>query len=128
MNIPNLNLPETTPSTPLKLYSDASYQENGFSSAGWVFANHNGKPLEVNGAALGSGFDSVEAEMEAIRRGVDALGAYCQVDHIKVFSDCEPALYHIEEDDIREEFDSVTMEWIPREENQVADIAADAFW
>lgn len=127
MNLPGLNLPKTSTSTPLKFYSDASHQENGMSFAGWVFADHNGKPLEISGSALGKGWDSVDAEMEAITRGLKGIGSYQQVQHVKVLSDCKPALYHLESMTLDRMFETVNTQWIPREQNQVADMVADGF-
>lgn len=127
MNIAGLDLPETSQSTPLKFYADASHQDDGMSFAGWVFADHNGKPLEVSGSALGKGWDSVNAEMEAVTRGLKGIGSYQQVQHVKVLSDCKPALYHLESMTLDRMFESVTLEWIPREDNQIADMVADKY-
>jgi len=56
-----------------------------------------------------------------VTRGLKGIGSYQQVQHVKVLSDCKPALYHLESMTLDRQFERVTTQWIPREENQVAD-------
>lgn len=127
MKLHNLSLPETTQSTPLKLYCDANKQSDGMAYAGWVFADHNGKPIEITGNSLGKGWDTVEAEVESVIRALNGINHYDQVQHVKVYTDCKAAVYDLEDIKLDKMYETVTVDWIPREENQVADIVADGF-
>lgn len=129
MRLNSLNLPRpTTQSTPLKIYCDASHQENGMSFAGWVFCNHNGKQMDISGTALGKGWCSVTAEMESVTRVLDGISHYDFVSHVNVYCDCEPAVEQLQDDfELESSFEHVSVKWIPRSENQIADLVADGF-
>lgn len=127
MKLPNLTLPKTTPSTPIKVYCDASRTEDDFSVAGWAYTDHNDGFLEKAGCDLGIEPSSIRAEMEAMRRSLEALNDYDDVQHVKVYTDCKPAYRNMDLDAWSEEFDSLTIKWIPREENTLADLIADYY-
>jgi ribonuclease HI len=102
MNLNELSLPNTTQHTPVKLFSDASHNhDNGISTAGWVFADHNGAPIETASQNLGKGYSTVQAEKEAAIRGLDIIRQYTDAAHVIVYMD--------------------SYKWIPREENSIAD-------
>lgn len=127
MQITGLNLPRTTPQTPLKLYTDASLNHNtGISTAGFVFAKHTGEPTDTGCCTLGSGYNTVGAEQEAIKRALDVLDGYEQVNHVIVHSDAKNVVSRIDEDALENgQLESVRLEWIPREENSIADALAE---
>jgi len=129
MRVKNLNLPETTKSTPLKINVDATlHEESGLAAVAWVFKNHVGKCLDISGCNLGKGYKSVQAENHAIKRVLSVLDDYPEVQHVKLYSDCRPALEQLENVDLAgDTFESVTMEWIPRDQNKDADLAADSW-
>ena len=60
-------------------------------------------------------------------RSLKALNDYDDVQHVKVYTDCKPAYRNIDLDAWSEEFDSLTIKWIPREENALADLIADYY-
>lgn len=122
-----VTLPETTASTPLKVHSDATKNySTEMSSAGWLFSSHNGKPLDAKGCKLGKGYNITDAEIEAIKRVVKAVNSYNQVQHLKIYADCENAVNILDRGDLKaNNYEYVTIEWIPREENFIADIIAD---
>jgi ribonuclease HI len=127
MKIPNLTLPETTPSTPIKVYCDASMkEETDLAAAGWLFTDHNGSALDTHGQHLGKGYNSVQAENAAIKRVLRALKSYNQAQHVKLYTDCKPVLMQLQNVNLEKgNFESVTLDWIPRTENQIADGLAD---
>jgi ribonuclease HI len=126
MNIGNLNIPETTPHTPIKVYCDASHHPDSIASVAWVFTDHNGALLDTSGCNLGNGYTSVQAENAAVKRVLRALNSYNQAQHVKVYTDCKPVVHQLENVNLAKgNYESVTLEWIPREENQIADQLAD---
>lgn len=125
MKVRNLDLPATAPHTPLKVYCDAAHNhETGVSSAGFAIKNHNERLIEYTGCQLGKGFESQQAEVEAIERAISILEHYTQVNHVKIYSDCKPALDSLVSDDYAHHFDYLTLEWVPREENKGADLVS----
>lgn len=125
MDIGGLDLPETTESTPIKIFCDAARDKgNGVCAAGWAFCTHNGAVLEVENQHLGK-FDSIdEAEIEAVKRVLDGITGYNHVQHVKICTDSQNAVSRLCVDALSNGYETVTIEWIPRAENQVADTAA----
>lgn len=127
MRLSNLKLPSTKPNTPLKVYCDASHRDGGMSHAGWAFCNHNGRPLEIRGQDIGTGYTTNEAEKESMVRAIDGIAHLSHVNYIKVYSDSIHAVGQLEDSafiEAHDGFDSIKVEWIPREQNQTADVAA----
>jgi ribonuclease HI len=119
-------LPETTPSTPIKVYCDASYREREDSAtAGWCFRTHTGAFIAKHSEDLGSGHTSVSAEVEAAERVLKLIANHAPSTHVMFYSDCQPALGKIDIEQFLGRFDSLTIGWVPRSENIVADMAAD---
>lgn len=118
-------LPETTSHSPLKVYSDASSTEKGHATAGWAFCNHNGKFLTRHSQQLGLNVDSVRAEVMSLTRAINGLADMDGVRHVKFYTDCQPCIRHVNPVTLTEEFANATLQWIPREENVVADMVAD---
>jgi len=133
MNPAQLTLAATTRHSPLKVYSDASTEHTtgdgaaalGLSVAGWVFCNHNGAVLDTLSEELGTDLDSCQAEAEALRRAVRGLGDVSDVQHVIFYTDWLPAASRLTSPDLFEGFESLSMEWVPRRENQLADMVAD---
>lgn len=126
MNPDNVRLVETTSKSPLKVYSDAtSVEEVSLSVAGWVFCNHNGKVLDTLSQHLGTNLKSCQAEVRALQRVVDGLASMSEVDHVILHTDCQPAVPQVNWSRNSEEFESLSVKWIPREENRLADMVAD---
>lgn len=120
MNLNELSLPNTTRHTPVKLFSDASHNhDNGISTAGWVFADHNGAPIETASQNLGKGYSTVQAEKEAAIRGLDIIRQYTDAAHVIVYMDSKNAIRGLNEH--TDFFKSLSYKWIPREENSIAD-------
>lgn len=125
MRLAHYTIPKTTPSTPIKIYTDATYHEGtGHSAVGWLFTDHNGQPLTTHGTRLGTGYTSVQAENAGVKRAVGAVSHH-PAQHIKVYTDCKPTLEQLQNVDLaKDDFESVTLEWVPREKNRVADSIA----
>lgn len=121
----NTELPETTINSPLKVYSDACSSHSGQATAGWAFCNHNGKFLAKHSQQLGHNVESVRAETMALTRVINGLADMDGVRHVKFHTDCKPCIRHINPRTLTKEFDHATLQWIPREENVVADMVAD---
>lgn len=120
-------LPDTTKHTPLRVYVDASHnhKSGGISSLGWAIQTHGGEFIDVNGEDLGRLSNSHAAEEEALKRVIKKLRNHSQVKHIKVFSDCKPAVKRFNKNGVLEQgFEQVTLNWIPREKNLVADMSS----
>lgn len=126
MNPDHLNLTETTTHSPLKVYTDATSTEKaGLSVAGWVFCNHNGKVLDTFSQELGTNLESCQAETEALRRVVSGLAVMSETKHVNLYTDCQPAIPRVEWTSLNEGFEDLSVTWIPREENKLADMVAD---
>ena len=126
MSIKEIDFPETSVNTPIKVFSDISLLQNGKASVGWVFANHNGKPFYTKGKPLGENYDTAtEAEVEGIERAIKILIKLNKVRHIKILTDSKSAIYHINKEEYSYRFENMSINWIPREENHIADIVAD---
>lgn len=126
MNPDHLNLTETTTHSPLKVYTDATSTEKaGLSVAGWVFCNHNGKVLDTLSQELGTNLESCQAEAEALRRVVSGLAVMSEAKHVNLYTDCQPAIPRVDWSGFDEAFESLSLQWIPREENRLADMKAD---
>lgn len=98
------------------------------SHAGWAFCNHNGRPHEIRGQDIGKGYTSIQAECESMRRAIDGVAHFDHINHIKVYSDSIHAVRKLEDSEYADHdaYRSVNFEWVPREENQPADVAASA--
>lgn len=127
MRINNLDLPATTQSTPLKVYCDAARGKDDFCTVGWVYTDHNGAFADEGGCELGKQPDSVQAEMEAIKRSLSVLDGYNHVNHVKVYTDCQPVLNHLDEETLGVGFENLTLNWIERGQNKLADLIADKY-
>lgn len=127
MNITGLNLPTTTKNTPIKVFCDATqYEDQGLAAVGWLFTDHSERVLDTHGQELGTGYTSVQAENAAVKRVLGALNSYNQAQHVKVYTDCHPVTDQLSGVDLATgNFESVTLDWIPREDNQIADTLAD---
>jgi|APHM01.1.fsa_nt_gi RNase H. len=117
---------ETSESAPVRIMCDASVTNQRVSSIGVVIVNHSGWTADVECEDIGTGYSTIEAECEAMQRALDALRATVHVQHVNVYTDCEPALKAIRErDGIRDGYEYVSFAWVPREDNRVADAIAD---
>jgi len=127
MNLGGLDLPETTTSTPLKVHCDASHNHSTeISSGGVVFSTHTGVPIDTVPFNLGKGYDTNSAEEETIKRAISILDSYNQVQHIKVYTDSKVSIESLSNVELSVgNFESVTLDWIPREENMIADAIAN---
>jgi ribonuclease HI len=117
---------ETDITTPLKVYCDASRNhENGISSAGCVLTTHNGDVIDTDSCNLGTGYTTDKAEYECILRALKALKGYDNVQHVKVYTDSKNTVQQTPEDTLSKRgFEYVTLDWVPREENTLADMLA----
>ena len=126
MSIKQFDFPETSVNTPIKVFSDISLLQNGKAAVGWAFTNHNGKPFYTTGERLGENYDAASAaEREGIERAIKILMKRNQVRHIKILTDSKPAIHHINKEEYSHRFENMSINWIPREENHIADIIAD---
>jgi ribonuclease HI len=125
MQTRSFDLPETTANSPLKAYCDASIERGtGLAAAAWTITDHNGRILETVDSELGKGYGSVEAEAQAMKILCRWLHGYNQVQHLTVYTDCRPAIYHAEKE-VWDNYESLSYEWIPREKNELADKLAE---
>lgn len=126
MTIQSLDLPETTKQTPLKVYCDAAYKSRDkISAAGWHICTHNDQTVETHAQMIGKGYTTVEAEKEAIRRIINSLKAYAQVQHIILYTDCNSVLKHISARELdHASFEYINLETVERENNEIADMLA----
>jgi ribonuclease HI len=125
--IPGLETVETTTHTPMKVYCDATRRDNGEAACAWVLTDHNGHVLDIRSRHLGWDNTSMDAERDAIVKIVQVLCCY-EVDHVIVKSDCQPAVKEDEEwlhGRYGNNFESLTIEWVSRDDNIMADGYAD---
>jgi len=123
----HFDLTETTADTPCKLYCDAGKAQHALTyGCGWVFCDHTGRVQEIDGATLSIEQNTVEAEQQAIERGIEILAGKRHIEHLIVYSDCEPAVRKANSDigELGAAFESIRIEHIPRSENQLADVIA----
>jgi ribonuclease HI len=119
---------ETTSQSPLKVYCDATTQshgnpdQHGISAVGYVVTNHNGRMLGTGGRTIGKGYGSNEAERQAVCAALDAVSVP-DVQHVIAYTDCEPVVETVTNnvrDEYSDEFESLTLSWIARDDNVVA--------
>lgn len=127
MALRDANVPTPTkPNTPLKVCCDASFEwANNMAYGGWQFTDHCGQTTDVVGAAIGKTSGSLQAEVLAIEKVLDMLSKNPEVQHVKVYTDCDGAAERATDGTLSSGFQSVSVEWIPREENVAADFAAN---
>jgi ribonuclease HI len=122
----HLTLKETTSHSPLKVYTDATTSEKtSLSVAGFVFCDHNGQVLDTLSQQLGTNIESCQAEAKALQRIIDTLSNISHVQHAIFYSDCKPALSRVITSTDTDMYEYCTLEWLPREKNQLADMVAD---
>lgn len=124
---PHLDLMKTAPNMPMKLYCDAGKEPHALSyGCGWALCDHMGRVQEIASCNLSIKQDTVGAECQAIERGIDIVAQYDQIQHIIVYSDCLPAVHWARDqrDELFENVTSGSVEPIPREDNQIADLVA----
>jgi hypothetical protein len=116
---------ETTRTTPAVLQVDATEQD-GFSAAGFVLLDHNRQYISRFSQELGKGYPGGTAsEHEAVVRGLKLLKERTDIKHVKVETDCKPVVHEVDTDYWERYFDYITIENIPRTENDLADMMAD---
>jgi ribonuclease HI len=126
MNPDTLNLKETSIHSPLKVYSDAtSTDKTDLSVAGWVFCDHNGQVLDTLSQELGTNLKSCQSEAKALRRVTDGLADLSIVEHVILYTDCKPAIPRVDWNNLLEQFEQFSIEWVPRDKNKLADMVAD---
>lgn len=126
MNPEHVTLTQTKTHSPLNVYTDAtSTDTKRLSVAGWVFCNHNGKVIDTLSQELGTNLESCQAEAEALRRVVSGLEQSAITQHVNFYTDCKPAIPRVEWSTPRNNFKDLSVTWVPREENKLADMVAD---
>jgi ribonuclease HI len=117
--------PATTPSTPIKAYSDATYRDNdGPEGAGWLIADHNNRPIAVTGELIGTVASSQIAEQNALYRLIAKL-ATTPANHVIVYTDCLPVIDRVDTSVWDDYFRSLSIEHVSRDQNEVAHMAAE---
>lgn len=127
MSLNNRELPDTTKHTPVKVFCDAAYDQGvSHATAGIVVKNHAGRTIYAGGEDLGRITDNNEAEQQAICRVIKMLKY--KVNHVKIYSDSTNAIRSIKtrNDLSSQPFDLLTLEHVPRDHNQEADLAAES--
>lgn len=127
MNRTNFAPPKTTASSPIKVYCDAAFDHNSrLAAVGWHICNHNGATVHVEGEHIGTGYTTNTAEVEAVERILEELGRWYKIQHVKVFTDSKSAVSRLTDAELEhDDFESVNVEWVPREQNRVADTIAE---
>lgn len=129
MNRENFAPPETTASSPLKVYCDAAVNhDSGLAAVGWHICNHNGATIHIEGEHIGTGYTTMTAEQEAIKRILGELARWRKIQHVVVCTDCQPAKGRLERPGVgleQDSFDNISLKWVPREQNRVADSIAE---
>lgn len=116
---------ETTLSTPMKVYCDASYNhDNGHGYAGWMVCNHNGQPIDIAGQDIGKQVGSNRAEVEAMQRAIDVFRDDDDVQHLVLYSDCTGAINKIIDRNYQKGFESVRVVNALRDDTQIPDALA----
>jgi ribonuclease HI len=128
-----MNDHETGTYTPVKVYCDATTKEHekhesGISAVGIIVTNHNGKIIHRGGRTIGTGYGSLAAEKAAIEHALHVLSGYDGVGHVIAYSDCKFAIDSAGDEiksEYSDQFESLSIEWIGREDNVEADMQAD---
>lgn len=121
--VEKMDLPKTARSKPLVVYSDATVRPDGMAICGWAFCNHNHAFICHHIEHLGE-MKSSQAEKESVKRIIQDLDQLDHVKHLKVHSDFATGIKNL---DITEDyqFEYLSVDWIPREENTMADLVAE---
>lgn len=114
--IPNVEYPDTTRYSPVKLCTDISEKDDGVWGVGVVAKNHNGARIAANRYLLGKGFESHEAELQAIEEVVIAARR-SNIDHAIILSDCAEAVETAHEYGFHKMFETGRIVTVDREAN-----------
>jgi len=125
----------TTPSSPLKIYTDAAHSGNSVYAIGYVYCNHNGKPIGRQARQYGKcGINKAEEEamIEALqnapRQSRHAILRGDSLNSIEKLQSIQEGSVDSEKDreikSLLDTFDYLSIEWIPREDNYLAHIEA----
>lgn len=120
---------ETSLSAPMKVKCDATkkFDQNGICSIGYVVQNHNGRVIDRGGRNIGNGYTVTEAEFVAMGDAVQKLAREDGCQHLVVYTDSTKALKSTGglRETFGDSFESLSFEWVPREDNYDADIMAE---
>jgi len=125
MCLSDTDFPDTTKNTPLRVHCDAAHNHSmKFATAGIVVKDHAGWTVAADAQDLGNIEFTHQAEEKTIKRAINALKG--EVDHIKVYTDAQNSVGRVKKKGIldTDAFDLLTLEWVPRQKNYEADLAA----
>lgn len=127
MNLKTDSVAPTTKHSPVRIKCDgAKDHQRDMSAVGIVYKSHSGRTIDLIGQTIGSNYTTVEAEIEAIVRALDMVSDVDAIQHVTVLSDCTHAIHAVEDRDLcGDDYEQVSVEWIPREDNTEADWVAD---
>jgi len=119
-------LPNTSKHSPLTVYCDATIDyETSLAAVGWALCNHNGKVLQKHGEQLGRNIDTNAAEVEGVKRIIRYLSNIDCVKHVHIYTDCNTVAEKVNTSYSRNTFEKLSISWIPREQNVIADMVAE---